>query len=251
MRITEVLIRKIVRGILAESSWEAYDKAGFAQNYRTLVGAEELKKLESQLIAIHWTNKQGVENITSGKLRVPWVSVSVYHLGSVPVVSHKNRGIWGTMGLILRGDWLFGSINDAFTGEGGTYGTEESGLEMLPPHEENIDLIRSISDVPRRPTASAQTEILLGDPTPVGIIVLPSAQWQIKRIKDEYEEMEAAGEILPLDQHGNALYGQPEPAHWYEDDDYLDYPETPYSEAEYLARQTGLPLYDHNLRVIS
>ena len=280
MRLTETRIRQIVRGILSEGRWERYDTNHTALIYRELVGAENLDRLENEIATIHWLRPKSARSLLARRHSAPWLSCSAYHWGRGKIVSHKNpNDLWGLLGIIVKGDWLYGSRGDAMTG-GSAYDTLRD-LEQLnlhdPPYDpsrpippgmerergvvtglSNTRIIRSPEDVPTRPTAAAETEIIVGDPKPIGIVLLPDLLWQLQRLKDEYAEMAAAGEIGPPDVPVGSPGRRHEPDHPSEYEEMtIDQHESGRHDREIiepiareLARRYHLPLYDESWQEI-
>jgi hypothetical protein len=181
------------------------------------VGPENLDRLENEIATIHWIQPKSARGLLSRRHTTPWLSCSAYHWGKGKLVSHKNPDdLWGLMGLIVRGDWLYGTRYDMMTGGAAHQTLSElpqinlhdppydperpipSGMERergVVTGDSNRLLIRRPEDVPIRPTAAAETEIVVGDPKPIGIVLLPDLMWQLSQLETEYEEMRAAGEI--------------------------------------------------------
>jgi hypothetical protein len=284
MRIRENDLRRSVRrAILAEGRWERYDRNHTAWTYRELVGPENLDRLENEIATIHWADPSTIKNMLSGRLRSPWVSTSAYRWGSGKLVSHKNpNGLWGSTGVIIMGDWLYGSRFDAMTG-----GRDYSTLAELPllnlhdlPYDENRPippgmernhgvvtgfsnkvLIRSIADIPSRPTHAAESEVIVGDFRPVGLVSIGRVDDQLKRLHDEYEEMLKSGEIPSdeeiIDGGGRINFSIPEhPSEYDEELEYHDMETYPAkfakaaAEMVELSRKFHIPLFDENWQEI-
>jgi len=284
MRIRESDIRRIVRGaILGEGRWERYDRNHAAWAYRELVGPENIDQLENEIATIHWAPPSAIKNILSGRWRPPWLSTSAYRWGTGKLVSHKNPdGLWGSTGVIIMGDWLFGSKSDAMTG--GRYHDALSDLPQVnlhdPPYDPNRDippgmerqrgvvtgdnnrnLIRRFEDVSPRPSHAAESEVLVGDFRPVGLVSIDRYDDQERRLHDEYEEMIKAGEI-PTDEEiiaggGRGNFSIPENPSDYDQEVDLDMETYPAEFAKgademlELSRKFHLPLFDENWKEIS
>jgi hypothetical protein len=261
MRITEGQLRLIIRNalssrkeLLAEAFWERYDRLGAARRYRdVIVGPQNLSRLERDIVTIHWSlgGASDIKKMLANVRRSSITSTSAYHPGSAPLVSHRNRDeLWGRVGLIIRGDWLMGFKDDAYTP--GAMAGNEAYVELasyLKTYESRFfhKIIRSPDDVSVLASVASQTEVLVTNWIPTGLVILPPEDWQKAQIEAEHAEALSRGEESALlSDSPLAGFGDPDDPDWQS----ASSPDE-MSEMVALAAQSGLPLYNENWEIIA
>jgi hypothetical protein len=258
MRITERQLRRIIaealggwESLLTEAFWERYDRLGAARRYRdVIVGPQNLSRLERDIVTIHWSigGASDIKKMLANVRRSRVTSTSAYHPGSAPLVSHRNRDeLWGRVGLIIRGDWLMGFKDDAYTP--GAMAGNEAYVELasyLKTYESSFfqKIIRSPDDVSVLSSVASQTEVLVTNWIPTGLVILPPEDWQEAQIEAEHAEALARGEeSVLLSDSPLAGFGAPDRQSASSSDEM--------SKMVALAAQTGLPLYNENWEIIA